>query len=181
VHGGSSGIGTTAIQLAAAVGARVACTAGSAEKLARCRELGAEITVDYHSEDFVARIREATDGHGADVILDNMGGSYLERNVELLATGGRLVTIGLQGGRSGRLDLGALLGKRGSVHATSLRGRSPADKASIVAAVREHVWPLIESGTLRPVVDRVLPMRDAGQAHRLLESSGHIGKILLAV
>jgi putative PIG3 family NAD(P)H quinone oxidoreductase len=181
VHGGSSGIGTMAIQLAKHAGARVAVTAGSAAKLDRCRELGADIAVNYREQDFVEVVREATGGAGADVVLDNMGGAYLERNVDVLATGGRLVVIGLQGGRAGKLDLGQLLAKRATVHATTLRSRPVEEKAAIVAEVRAHVWPLIESGAVRPVVDRTVPMRDAAEAHRLLEESTHVGKILLAV
>jgi putative PIG3 family NAD(P)H quinone oxidoreductase len=181
VHGGSSGIGTMAIQLAKHAGATVAVTAGSAEKLARCRELGADVAVNYREDDFVEAVHEATGGRGADVVLDNMGAAYLERNVDALAPDGRLVVIGLQGGRKGTLDLGKLLAKRGSVHATALRSRPAAAKAAIVAEVREHVWPLVESGKVRPVVDRVVPMREAGEAHRLMESSTHVGKIILAV
>jgi NADPH:quinone reductase-like Zn-dependent oxidoreductase len=170
-----------AIQLAKHAGARVAVTAGSATKLDRCRELGADIAVNYREQDFVEVVREATGGAGADVVLDNMGGAYLERNVDVLATGGRLVVIGLQGGRAGKLDLGQLLAKRATVHATTLRSRPVEEKAAIVAEVRAHVWPLIESGAVRPVVDRTVPMRDAAEAHRLLEESTHVGKILLAV
>lgn len=181
VHGGSSGIGTMAIQLAKAVGARVAVTAGSAAKLDACRELGADVLVSYRDEDFVERVREATDGHGADVVLDNMGAKYLGRNVDALAANGRLVVIGLQGGRVGELDLGKLLAKRGAVIATSLRARPHAEKASIVAAVREHVWPLVEDGTVRPIVQSRHPLESAADAHRELEESGHIGKILLTV
>jgi putative PIG3 family NAD(P)H quinone oxidoreductase len=184
VHGGSSGIGTMAIQLAARAGARVFCTAGTPDKRARCLELGADVAIDYHTEDFVERVREATDGHGADVVLDNMGASYLERNVEVLATGGRLVVIGMQGGVKAELNIGTLLRKRASVTATALRSRpadGPGGKAEIVAAVRENVWPAITAGEVRPVVDQVLPMADAAQAHRLLEASGHVGKILLTV
>ena len=147
VHGGSSGIGTMAIQLAKALGARVAVTAGSAEKLDACRALGADVAISYKDEDFVERVREETDGRGADVILDNMGAKYLGRNVDALATAGRLVVIGLMGGRKGELDLGTLLSKRGAVIATSLRARPAEEKAAIVAAVREHVWPLVEDGT----------------------------------
>ncbi|MFI8198131.1 NAD(P)H-quinone oxidoreductase [Streptomyces sp. NPDC085942] len=180
VHGGSSGIGTMAIQLAKAVGARVAVTAGSPEKLARCAELGADILIDYREQDFVEEMRENTAGAGADVILDLIGAKYLDRNVQALAVNGRLAIIGLQGGAKGELNLGALLAKRAAVTATSLRGRSLQEKAAIVAAVREHVWPLIEDGVVRPVVDRTLPMADAAEAHRVLESSGHIGKVLLA-
>lgn len=181
VHGGSSGIGTMAIQVAAAVGARVAVTAGSADKLAVCRALGAQILVDYREEDFVQRLREATDGHGADVILDNMGAKYLARNVEALAVAGRLVVIGLQGGTRAELDLGRLLTKRAAVVATSLRARPAAEKATIVAAVREHVWPLVEAGRVRPVVHARFPLAQAEAAHRVLESSAHIGKLLLTL
>jgi putative PIG3 family NAD(P)H quinone oxidoreductase len=179
VHGGTSGIGTMAVQLAARAGARVLCTVGSAEKATRALELGAERAVLYREEDFVAVVRAATSGAGADVVLDNMGAAYLPRNVEVLAVGGRLVVIGLQGGTRGELDLGALLVKRASVFATSLRARPPAEKAAIVAAIREHVWPAVETGEVRPVIDRVLPLDDAAQAHRVLESSAHIGKIVL--
>ena len=179
VHGGSSGIGTMAIQLAGQVGARVAVTAGSAAKLERCRELGAQILVNYREHDFVAAVREATDGHGADVVLDNMGAAYLGRNVELLAPNGRLVVIGLQGGTTAELDLGMLLRKRAAVLATTLRSRPAQEKAAIVASVRENVWPLVAAGTVRPIVDSVLPMADAAAAHRLVESSTHVGKVLL--
>ncbi|QKE83437.1 NAD(P)H-quinone oxidoreductase [Arthrobacter sp. NEB 688] len=181
VHGGSSGIGTMAIQLAKAVGARVAVTAGSAAKLDACRALGADVLVNYRDEDFVERVREATDGHGADVVLDNMGAKYLGRNVDVLAANGRLVVIGLQGGRVGELDLGKLLAKRAAVIATSLRARPHAEKAAVVAAVREHVWPLVEAGTVRPIVHSRHPLEAAADAHRELEESGHIGKILLTV
>lgn len=181
VHGGASGVGTTAIQLARAHGARVFCTVGTPEKLARCRELGADVAINYREEDFVARVREETGGRGVDVILDNMGASYLARNVEALAPDGRMVTIGLQRGRRAELDLGLLLAKCGAVHATSLRGRPKAQKAAIARAVREHVWPLVERGEVRPVIDRVLPLREAAEAHRLVEASGHVGKVLLTV
>ncbi|MYS34012.1 putative PIG3 family NAD(P)H quinone oxidoreductase [Streptomyces sp. KhCrAH-43] len=179
VHGGSSGIGTMAIQLAKAVGARVAVTAGSPEKLARCAELGADILIDYREQDFVEEIRETTAGSGADVILDLMGAKYLDRNVQALAVNGRLAIIGLQGGAKGELNLGMLLNKRAAVTATSLRGRPLAEKAAIVAAVREHVWPLVADGIVKPVVDRTVPMRDAAEGHRVMESSAHIGKVLL--
>ncbi len=181
VHGGGSGIGTMAIQVADAAGARVAVTAGSAAKLARCRELGAEIAIDYQSQDFVAALRAATDGHGADVVLDNMGAAYLARNVDVLAPDGRLVVIGLQGGRRGELDLGELLALRASVTATSLRQRPVAQKAQICSGTVGHVWPLVESGTVRPVVDRVVPMPDAAAAHRVLEQGANVGKVLLSV
>ncbi|MCM2412995.1 NAD(P)H-quinone oxidoreductase [Streptomyces sp. RKAG290] len=179
VHGGSSGIGTMAIQLAKAIGARVAVTAGGPGKLARCEELGADILIDYRQQDFVEEIKKATDGAGADVILDIVGAKYLDRNVQALAVNGRLAIIGLQGGTKGELNLGALLTKRAAVTATSLRGRPLAEKAAIVAAVREHVWPLIADGVVRPVVDRTLPMYDAAEGHRVMESSTHIGKVLL--
>ncbi len=181
VHGGSSGIGTMAIQLARQVGATVAVTAGSAEKLAACEALGASILVNYREQDFVDVVRTATDGHGADVVLDNMGAKYLGRNVEVLATNGRLVVIGLQGGTRAELDLGTLLRKRAAVLATTLRARPTAEKSTIVASVREHVWPLIEDGVVRPVVHARLPLADATQAHRIVESSAHIGKVLLVV
>ncbi|MGW7715403.1 NAD(P)H-quinone oxidoreductase [Streptomyces chartreusis] len=181
VHGGSSGIGTMAIQLAKAVGAKVAVTAGSREKLDRCAELGADILINYREQDFVEEIKKATDGAGADVILDNMGAKYLDRNVQTLAVNGRLAIIGMQGGIKGELNIGALLGKRGAISATSLRARPLAEKAAIVAAVREHVWPLLDAGHVRPVVDRELPMNEAAEAHRVVEESGHVGKVLLVV
>lgn len=179
VHGGSSGIGTMAIQLAREVGARVAVTAGSADKLEACRKLGAEILVNYREQDFVEEVRAATGGAGVDVILDNMGAKYLARNVEALAVNGRLVVIGLQGGAKAELDLGLMLRKRVAVVATSLRARPADEKAAIVAAVREHVWPLVEAGRVVPVVQGRHPLADAAEAHRELEASGHIGKILL--
>lgn len=182
VHGGSSGIGTMAIQLARAVGAKVAVTAGTREKLERCAELGADILINYREQDFVAEVKEATGGAGADVILDNMGAKYLDRNVRALAVNGRLAIIGMQGGRKGELDIGTLLAKRAAVSATSLRARPLEEKAAIVAAVREHVWPLLGGGSgarVRPIVDRELPMSEAPAAHRVVEESGHIGKVLL--
>jgi putative PIG3 family NAD(P)H quinone oxidoreductase len=179
VHGGSSGIGTMAIQLGKAFGARVACTAGSAQKLARCRELGADVTINYRDEDFVAALRDATDGAGADVILDIMGASYLARNLAALATNGRLVIIGRQGGSKAEINLGVLQGKRASLFATTLRARPAGEKAAVVAAVRDHVWPLIDAGKIAAVIDRELPMSQAAQAHRAMAASEHIGKILL--
>jgi putative PIG3 family NAD(P)H quinone oxidoreductase len=175
VHGGGSGIGTMAIQLAHALGARVLCTVGSSDKAARCRELGADLAINYHEEDFVEAAAPI------DVILDIMGAKYLSRNVQALATGGRLAVIGLQGGARGELDLGMLLAKRGEVHATSLRTRPLDEKAAIITAVRENVWPVIESGEVRPIIDREITMSDAPQAHRLMEESRHFGKILLRV
>ena len=181
VHGGSSGIGTMAIQLGKAVGARVAVTAGSAAKLEACRELGADILINYREDDFVERLQQATEGHGADVILDVVGAKYLDRNVQALADNGRLVIIGLQGGVKGELNIGTLLGKRGAVIATSLRARPRAEKASIVASVRENVWPLVESGQIRPIVQERMPLERAGDAHRVLGESQHVGKVLLTV
>jgi putative PIG3 family NAD(P)H quinone oxidoreductase len=181
VHGGSSGIGTMAVQLAREVGAHVAVTAGSAAKLEVCRELGAEILVNYREQDFVEVVRAATGGAGADVILDNMGAKYLSRNVDALAVNGRLVVIGLQGGTRAELDLGLMMRKRVAVVATTLRARPASEKAMIVAAVREHVWPLVESGRVRPVVHSRHALARAGDAHAELESSSHIGKILLTV
>ncbi|MFF0184769.1 NAD(P)H-quinone oxidoreductase [Streptomyces sp. NPDC005244] len=179
VHGGSSGIGTMAIQLAKAVGAKVAVTAGTKEKLDFCAGLGADILINYREQDFVEEIERATDGAGADVILDNMGAKYLDRNVRALAVNGRLAIIGMQGGIKGELNIATLLNKRAAVTATSLRARPLEEKTAIVAAVREHVWPLIDGGHVRPVVDRELPMSEAAEAHRVLEESGHIGKVLL--
>ncbi len=181
VHGGSSGIGTMAVQLAHARGAAVVVTAGTERKLDFCRELGAELGINYREQDFVEMVKEHTGGTGVDVVLDNMGASYLPRNIAALATGGRLVVLGMQGGAKGELNLGALLGKRGTVHAAGLRARPPAEKAAIVAETQGAVWPLIEAGTVRPIVDRVLPLDAAAEAHRLLDASGHIGKVLLAV
>ncbi|RPF34893.1 NAD(P)H-quinone oxidoreductase [Streptomyces sp. TLI_185] len=181
VHGGSSGIGTMAIQLAKAVGAKVAVTAGTKEKLQQCAELGADILINYREQDFVAEVKKATDGAGADVILDNMGAKYLDRNVQTLAVNGRLAIIGMQGGIKGELNIAALLSKRAAISATSLRARPLPEKAAIVAAVREHVWPLLDAGHVRPVVDRELPMDDAAAAHRVVEESGHVGKVLLVV
>ncbi|MGW2516061.1 NAD(P)H-quinone oxidoreductase [Streptomyces sp. NPDC001617] len=181
VHGGSSGIGTMAIQLAKAVGANVAVTAGTKEKLDYCAALGADILVNYKEQDFVEEVRQATDGAGADVILDNMGAKYLDRNVRTLAVNGRLAIIGMQGGIKGELNIAALLTKRAAISATSLRARPLGEKAAIVAAVQEHVWPLLAGGHVRPIVDRELPMSDAAAAHRVVEESGHIGKVLLVV
>jgi putative PIG3 family NAD(P)H quinone oxidoreductase len=179
VHGGTSGIGTMALQLAARHGARALCTVGSAEKAARAEELGAERAIRYRDEDFVEVVRSMTHDGGADVILDNMGAKYLGRNVEALGVNGRLVVIGMQGGTRAELDLAALMHKRAAVHATSLRARPPEEKAAIVESVLAGVWPAIELGEVRPVVDRVLPLEQAAEAHRLLEESNHIGKILL--
>ncbi|WP_129841355.1 NAD(P)H-quinone oxidoreductase [Streptomyces sp. RFCAC02] len=179
VHGGGSGIGTAAVQIAKALGARVAVTAGSAEKLERCAALGADILINYREQDFPAALRGATDGHGADVVLDIIGAKYLARNIDALAPNGRITVIGFQGGATGELDFRALMAKRGSIASASLRARPAAEKAEIVASVREHVWPLIADGRVRPVVDRTVPMHDAAEAHRVMEASGHTGKIVL--
>ncbi|MGZ8741298.1 MAG: NAD(P)H-quinone oxidoreductase [Nocardioides sp.] len=179
VHGGAGGIGTMAIQLAHALGARVITTAGSQDKLEVCRSLGADATINYREQDFVEEVRAATDGRGADVILDNMGAAYLEKNVDALATEGRLVIIGMQGGTKGQLNIAKLLNKRGAVIAASLRSRPVTEKAAICAAVVEHVWPLVADGSVKPIVHTTLPLEKAGEAHRLMEDSGHIGKIVL--
>jgi putative PIG3 family NAD(P)H quinone oxidoreductase len=181
VHGGAGGIGTMAIQLAHALGARVYTTAGSPEKRALCAELGADVTIDYREEDFVDVVRRESDGHGADVVLDNMAAKYLPRNVDVLALEGRLVVIGMQGGTKGELDLGVLMRKRGAVIATTLRSRPVEGKAAICAAVAEHVWPLVAAGLVRPIVHETLPLADAGRAHALLESGDAVGKVLLTV
>jgi putative PIG3 family NAD(P)H quinone oxidoreductase len=180
VHGGASGIGTHAIQVGKALGARVAVTAGSAARLERCAELGADVLVNYREQDFVEEVRAATDGRGADVILDNMGAKYLPRNVSALARLGRLVVIGMQGGITGELNLAEVLGKCASVTATTLRHRPPEEKAAIVAEVATQLWPLVEAGTVRPIVHDVLPVERVADAHRALEESGEVfGKLLL--
>jgi len=181
VHGGASGIGTHAIQVAKRLGAKVLCTAGSAAKRERCRQLGADAAIDYREEDFVARAKDESGGRGVDVILDNMGAAYLARNLEALAPNGRLAVIGLQGGTRAELDLGGLMAKRASVIATTLRGRPAAEKAAIVAAVRARVWPWLAEGSVRPVIDRVLPMTEAAEAHRAVEAGEHVGKVVLTV
>jgi putative PIG3 family NAD(P)H quinone oxidoreductase len=178
VHGGAGGIGNLAIQLGAALGSRVLATAGSEEKLARCRELGAERAISYRDEDFVEVVQELG---GADVILDNMGGKYLGRNVEALATEGRLVIIGMQGGTKGELDISALLRKRGAVIATSLRARPTEEKAAICASTVEHVWPLFADGRVRSFVHEEVPLEQVSRAHELMEAGSHTGKILLRV
>ncbi|GGM58269.1 NAD(P)H quinone oxidoreductase [Longimycelium tulufanense] len=183
VHGGSGGVGTHAIQVGKALGATVAVTA-SAGRLDDCRKLGTDIAVDYREQDFVAEVKAATDGHGADVVLDNMGASYLARNVDVLATDGRLVVIGLQGGRKAELDLAKLLAKRASITATGLRGRpveGRSSKAEIVADVRERLWPLIAEGKVRPLVHATLPIQQAADAHRMVEQGGIFGKVLLLI
>jgi putative PIG3 family NAD(P)H quinone oxidoreductase len=181
VHGGTSGVGTMAVQLAHRHGATVAVTAGSPAKLAVCADLGAHILVNYREEDFVARVREATDGHGADVILDNMGAVYLGRNLAVLAVDGRLVSLGLQGGTKGEMDLDRLMSVRGTITTARLRAQPPERKADIVAATQAFAWPALESGEVRPVVDSVYDLADVADAHRRVESSEHVGKVLLRV
>jgi NADPH2:quinone reductase len=180
VHGGSSGIGTTAIQLARAFGARVFATVGSPEKCAVCRELGAERAIDYRQEDFVAVIRDATQGRGIDVILDMVGGPYVEKNLRSLAVDGRLVQIAFLHGSKVTLDLAHLMVRRQTITGSTLRPRPVADKAAIARQLCDKVWPLIEAAKVRPVIDRTFPLAEAAAAHRLMESSAHIGKILLA-
>jgi putative PIG3 family NAD(P)H quinone oxidoreductase len=179
IHGGGSGIGTMAIQLAKHAGARVAVTAGSRAKLDACRALGADITINYREEDFVDSLMAATDGHGADVILDIVGAAYLARNIAALAPDGRIANIGMQQGRRAELDFGALMAKRAAISSTSLRARPGEQKASIVAAVGQHVWPAVGAGLIRPVIDAELPMERAAQAHQIMTESAHTGKILL--
>ena len=179
VHGGGSGIGTMAIQIARLLGAQVAVTAGSQAKLDTCMTLGAAVGRTYRDEAFAEVLRQDTAEHGADVILDTMGAKYLARNISLLARDGRLVVIGMQGGVKAEIDLSALLRKNASVHATSLRGRPKQEKADICAAVERHVWPWIATGLLQPVIDRLVPVGDAAAAHRGLEDGTATGKILL--
>jgi NADPH2:quinone reductase len=184
MHGGASGVGSHAIQVARALGARVAVTAGSSAKLDFCGELGAEILINYRDEDFVERVRGATDGSGADVIFDIMGAAYLDRNIDALATEGQLVIIGMQGGIKGELNIAKLLSKRARVIGTTLRGRptnGPNSKSEVVAAVRKAVWPMIADGRVRPVIGACLPIQDAGEAHRLLSSGEVTGKVVLTV
>ena len=179
VHGGSSGIGTIAIQLARAFGSLVAVTAGSTAKLAACERLGAAILINYRTEDFAERIAEATDGRGVDVILDSIGGGYLERNLAVLAPHGRLVNIANLSGEPGTLDLGLMMRRWLSIHGSTLRARSVTEKDEILASVRENVWPLVTTGQVVPVIDSRFSLADAASAHQRLESSKHIGKLLL--
>ena len=178
VHGGGGGIGTFAVQFGKALGATVVVTARAA-KHDQLRALGADLAIDYSTDDFVAATLDFTGGHGADVVLDIIGAKYLTRNVEVLASNGRIANIGMQGGRTGELDLGALMAKRGLISSTTLRARPLAEKARIVKAVRDQVWPLVDAGTIRPIIHTTMPMSEAAKAHRLIESSDHLGKILL--
>lgn len=179
VHGGTGGIGSFALQLLAAVGARPLTTAGGERKVELSRSLGAEEAFDHRSEDFVERVHEVTGGHGADVILDVMGGKYLEPNVKALAPGGRLVVIGLQGGQKGELAIGRLMGKGAWVTGSTLRSQPARQKAEIMRQVVEHVWPLVEAGTIRPQVDRTFSLAEAAAAHEHLETADRTGKVLL--
>jgi len=179
VHGGAGGIGSFAIQAARAIGARVFATAGSPDKLERCRDFGTDRAISYADEDFVTVIEAETGGHGADVILDNMGAAYLGRNVAALAFDGRIAMIGLQGGRDAEINLGAMMRKRAALFTTSLRDRPPAAKARIVAGVLRDLWPHVAAGRIRPVIDRSFPLAEAAAAHRYMESGNHVGKILL--
>jgi putative PIG3 family NAD(P)H quinone oxidoreductase len=181
VHGGAGGIGTFAIQLAHQLGAKVLTTAGTADKRAACVALGADVAIDYREQDFVEGVKESTDGRGADVILDNMGAQYLDRNIDALALEGRLVIIGMQGGTRAELDINKLLRKRGAVIATTLRARPTAEKSAICASVVEHVWPLVAEGLVQPIVHGTMPLAEVAAAHTLMESGAHSGKILLTL
>jgi putative PIG3 family NAD(P)H quinone oxidoreductase len=181
VHGGSSGIGTTAIQLARSFGARVIATAGSEKKCTACEKLGADLAINYRDTDFVAAVREATKGRGVDVVLDMVGGEYLQRNIECLAMDGRLVQIGQMGGWKAEINMVPVLQRRLWITGSTLRARSVAEKAAIARAVHEKVWPLLEAGTVRVLVHQTFPLREAAEAHRVMEASQHIGKLVLTV
>jgi putative PIG3 family NAD(P)H quinone oxidoreductase len=181
VHGGSSGIGTTAIQLAHARGSRVFATAGSAEKCAACERLGAERAINYREADFAAAIKDATGGRGVDVVLDMVGGEYFAKNIDVLAVEGRLVEIATLKGARAEVNIQTIMQRRLTITGSTLRARPIADKGVIAAAVHEHVWPLLESGAVKPIIHATFPLRDAAGAHRLMESSAHIGKIVLTV
>jgi len=181
VHGGSSGIGTTAIQLAAQLGSRVIATAGGADKAAACRSLGAERAVDYRTEDFVAVAMELTQGKGVNLILDMVAGDYFARNMKCLATEGRIVHIAYLRGNKVELDIGQLMMKRQTLTGSTLRPRSVAEKGAIANALKDRVWPLIEAGRVQPILDKTFPLVEAAAAHRLMESGAHIGKIVLTV
>ena len=181
IHGGGSGIGTMAIQVARALGARVAVTAGSKAKLDICEQLGAEIMINYQEQDFVEVMNDVTGGRGVDVILDNMGAAYLERNVLALTRNGRLAIIGMQGGSKAELNINTLLRKNGTVHAASLRGRPESEKLAICQQVERNIWPWVHAGIVTPVIGATLPLQDAAAAHQLLESGEITGKIVLTV
>ncbi|MEV7973703.1 NAD(P)H-quinone oxidoreductase [Cellulomonas sp. NPDC089187] len=179
VQGGSGGVGSVAVQIAAALGVRVLTTAGGPERADRCRQLGADVVIDHRGQDVAAAVHEATDGRGVDVVLDVLGAGGLEVNLDCLATGGRLVVIGTQRGSRGTLDLARLMAKRAYVTGSTLRGRSPQEKARVVAGVAEHVWPLLAAGRVRPVIHALLPLDQAPEAHRLMDSGEVFGKVLL--
>ncbi|MFF1633997.1 NAD(P)H-quinone oxidoreductase [Leifsonia sp. NPDC058248] len=181
IHGGSSGIGSMAIQLGAVFGATVLATAGTAEKVQFSRELGADVAIDYNTQDFVEIVRDATDGHGADVVLDIVGGDYIARDLDALAIGGRIMSIANRSNRPSTLDVNLLMHKRARLWGTTLRARPLAERVAIIASVREHVWPHLAAGRVHPVIDSVYPFEDATQAHLRMESSHHLGKILLQV
>jgi NADPH:quinone reductase len=181
IHGGTSGIGTTAIQLAKVWGARVFATAGSAAKARACEALGAVRGIDYKTEDFVEVIRAQTKGYGVDITLDMVAGSYVQRNLDIAAIEGRVVTISTLGGSRAEINVGMILVKRLTLTGSTLRSRTVAQKAAVAAGVRQNVWPLIESGKVRPVIFKTFPLAEAGEAHRLMETSNHIGKIVLTV
>ncbi len=181
VHGGASGIGTMAIQLARAFGAQVIATAGSDDKADFCREVGADAAVNYREQDFVEAVDAFTEGRGADVVLDIVGGAYIERDLEALSVGGRILSIAVRDRTPASIDMGLMMRKRASLHGTTLRARPLAERVAIIAAVRENVWPLLAEGRVRPVIDSVFPLEDAAAAHRRMESSAHRGKILLRV
>jgi putative PIG3 family NAD(P)H quinone oxidoreductase len=180
-HGGASGIGTTAIQLAAARGARVYATAGSDDKCRACEELGAERCINYRTQDFVEVVKTLTDGRGVDLILDIIGGDYTPRNLAALAQDGRLVQIGLMGGTTATVDLNRILRQRLTLTGSTLRPRSVAEKGDIATALLDQVWPLLDAGSVRPIIYRTFPLREAAEAHRVMESSEHTGKIVLTV
>lgn len=181
VHGGSSGVGTAAIQLARRHGCRVIVTAGSAAKLTACADLGADVGINYHESDFADVVAEETGGRGVDVVLDIMGAAYLERNLACLAVEGRLVVIGLMGGTRAEVDLAPMLARRLTMAASTLRARTIPEKAAVAERLRREVWPGFADGTLRPVIDRVLPLPQAAEAHRVMEAGEHVGKIVLTV
>jgi NADPH:quinone reductase len=181
IHGGTSGIGTTAIQLAAVSGAKVFATAGSEEKARACEKLGAVLGIDYRTQDFVEVIRAQTQGYGIDITLDMVAGGYVQRNLEIAAVEGRVVTISLLGGSRAEINMGMVLAKRLTLTGSTLRSRSVAQKAAVADAVRRDVWPLLAAGRVRPVIYATFPLAEAGEAHRLMETSKHIGKIVLTV
>ena len=181
IHGGSSGIGTTAIQLARARGARVLATAGSTDKCRACERLGAERCINYRETDFMIAVRELTNGRGVDVVLDMVGGDYFTRNIDVLAMEGRLVEIATMHGAKGELNIQTIMQRRLTITGSTLRARSVAQKGEIAAALYEHVWPLLESGAVKPIVHATFPLREAAAAHRMMESGAHVGKLVLVV